>query len=80
VKKTLEQKYQELIEHWEKLHKVNQLTEAEILGDVVCLNNLMIKEMSKLMKKQIGFETTFRNIMRRLLVLEGKTEGCRGRR
>jgi len=74
MKKTLEQKYQELIEHWEKLHKVNQLTEAEILGDVVTLNNLIIKEIQKLMEKQTEFETTFRNIMKRLLVLEGKSD------
>jgi len=67
VKKTLEQKYQELIEHWEKLHKVNQLTEAEILGDVVTLNNLIIKEIQKLMEKQTEFETRFKNIWKKLL-------------
>jgi len=67
VKKTLEQKYQELIEHWEKLHKVNQLTEAEILGDVVALNNLIIKEIQKLMEKQTEFETRFKHIWKKLL-------------
>lgn len=66
MKKTLEQKYQELIEHWEKLHKVNQLTEAEILGDVVCLNNLIIKEIQKLMKKQTKLERREVNIWKRL--------------
>lgn len=66
MKKTLEQEYQELIEHWEKLHQVNQLTEAEILGDVVCLNNLIIKEIQKLMKKQTELERREVNIWKRL--------------
>ncbi len=66
MKKTLEQKYQELIEHWEKLHQVNQLTEAEILGDVVCLNNFIIKEIQKLMKKQTELERREVNIWKRL--------------
>lgn len=67
MKKTLEQEYQGLIEHWEKLHQVNQLTEAEILGDVVTLSNLIIKEMSKLMKRQTELETRQANIWKKLL-------------
>lgn len=67
---TLEKELQELVDRWDKLHRIRRLRESEFLKHFANWIHSVVKDLEMIKKRQADFETQLMCLRMRLSRLE----------